>query len=94
MADIEKTGVIFQDRKFLEKCWTHEIEVLVKAAGLERDRGLDISTNPDRDTNWQIAKDWSEAARYEQKTEAQARRLYQAVADPTNGVLPWIKNSW
>ena len=45
LAFVERTGVIFQDKKFLEKCWTHDLETLVKAADLEVTRGLDISAN-------------------------------------------------
>jgi hypothetical protein len=39
-------------------------------------------------------KDWNEIARYQQKTEAEARRLYRAVTDVTEGVLPWVKSRW
>ena len=52
------------------------------------------AANPALGINWQRVKDWSERARYQQKTEAQARRLYQAVTDPANGVLRWIKGNW
>jgi hypothetical protein len=44
--------------------------------------------------NRQLVKDWNERARYQHKTEAQARQLYQAVSDAANGVLPWIKGHW
>ncbi len=44
--------------------------------------------------NWQIAKDWREAVRYQPKTRLEAEEFYKAVTDPMNGVLPWIKNHW
>jgi HEPN domain-containing protein len=66
LAFVERTGVIFQDRKFLEKCWTHDLETLVKAADLEATRGLDISANPNPAANWLIVKEWSEVARYQE----------------------------
>jgi HEPN domain-containing protein len=94
LAHIERTGAIFIDKRLAEKCWTHDIETLIKAAELEVTRGLDISANPDLGVNWSIVKDWSEIARYQQKTEAQARRLFEAVTDPANGVLPWIRTRW
>ena len=94
LAHIERTGVIFLDKKFSEKCWTHDVEVLVKAADLESERGLAIAANPDLGVNWQHAKDWNETARYEQKSEAQARRLFEAVSHAANGVLPWIRTRW
>jgi hypothetical protein len=54
----------------------------------------DLQQNADLGLNWQHVKDWSETARYEQKTEAQARRLFEAVTDAANGVLPWIRARW
>ncbi len=94
LAFIDRTGVIFRDKDFAKKCWTHDIEELVKLAGLERDRGFDISANLELGVSWAIVKDWNEVARYQQWTELQARRLSEAVTDSSNGVLPWIKGHW
>ena len=94
LSHIERTGIVFLDKRFAEKCWTHDVEILVKAADLEITRGLEISANTDLALNWQYVKDWSETARYEQKTEVQARRLFEAVTDAANGVLPWIRARW
>ena len=91
---IEKTGVIFQDKKFVEACFTHDIEKLVRAAGLEANRGLDIRSNQQRSDHWQTVKDWNVDVRYQEKTESEARKLYDAITDATNGVLPWIKTQW
>ena len=44
--------------------------------------------------NWEIAKDWKETTRYEQKSGPEARKLYHAVTDAASGVLPWIKRYW
>lgn len=35
MAHVEAAGAIFQDKKFSEKCWTHDLEELVKLANLK-----------------------------------------------------------
>jgi hypothetical protein len=69
---------------------------LVDLAGLKLQLQLDTTpvANSALGINWQIAKDWIEKARYEQKTEAQAKRLVEAVADEVNGVLKWIKIHW
>ena len=56
LAFVERTGVIFQDKKFLDKCWTHDVEALVKAADLEVTRGLDISANSNLGANWLVVK--------------------------------------
>ena len=94
LVHIEKTGVIFQDKKFASSCWTHDIEELVKLASLGKERGLDVSSNPNRATNWLIVSDWNEIARYQRWSETQARELYDAITNRTNGVLPWIKSHW
>ena len=94
LAHIERTGIIFIDKKFAERCWTHDFEVLIQSAGLEKTRGLAGSANPALARNWRSMKVWDESSRYSTITEAQARKLHEAVTDTTNGVLPWIKNYW
>jgi hypothetical protein len=94
LAFVERTGVIFQDKKFLEKCWTHDLETLVKTADLEATRGLDISANPNLAANWLIVKEWSEVARYQEWTEPPARKLYEAITETVNGVLPGVRIHW
>lgn len=94
LAHIENTGIIFQDKKFAEKCFTHDIETLLKAANLEAIRGVDIAANPVLGRNWQVVKDWNVDIRYLARSEADSRTLYEAVTDNANGVLPWIRNRW
>jgi hypothetical protein len=43
---------------------------------------------------WVIAKDWSETSRYEEKTEGQARELFNAVSHKPDGVFLWIQSRW
>jgi hypothetical protein len=66
----------------------------VKAADLETERGLDIAANPALGGNWQVVKSWNVDIRYQEMNETDARRLYDAVADNANGVLPWIRARW
>jgi hypothetical protein len=94
LAYVERTGVIYTEKKFSEKCWTHDFQTLVKLADLETARGLAIAANRHLGLNWQRAKDWNEAARYERKSELDARELFNTVTDAANGVLPWIKTHW
>jgi len=91
---IEETGIIFEDKRFAEKCWTHDLEVLVKLADLDAKRSIAISGNVQLGTNWLIAKDWDESSRYRISTQQQAQSLYNAVSETTNGVLQWIKQYW
>lgn len=94
LAYVERTGAILQDRKYAEKCWTHDIEQLVKLAGLEAERDAHAAANAAVLKNWNIVKDWTESSRYEEQTQSDAQRLYDAITDPASGVLPWIKSHW
>jgi HEPN domain-containing protein len=94
LAHIERTGIIFQDKRFAEKCFTHDLEALMKAADLEAAFGPDIAANPALEANWRIVERWDVDRRYQAASEAEARDLYQAVTDNANGVLPWIRVRW
>jgi HEPN domain-containing protein len=84
----------FPDKEFAQKCYTHKIETLVEVAGLGLQRKSDAASNSALGSNWLIAKDWDEKARYQHWTEPQAREMISAVTDTKSGVLPWIKGHW
>ncbi len=86
--------LIFLEKRFSEKCWTHDLEDLVALADLMPVRSAAISANAIFGQYWQIVTQWSEQDRYCLKTEAQARAIGAAVLDITNGVLPWIRGRW
>lgn len=93
MAYVERTGVIFEDRKFSEKCWTHKFDDLVGLAELKAAHSAETAINA-FDDNWKVAIKWNEAARYRRVTETEARRLLGAIFDPSHGVLQWVKRHW
>lgn len=76
------------------KCYTHKIDDLVGLAKLVALREADMKCNPALNKNWTTVKDWTEASRYDVQPKSDAEALYAAIADPTNGVLPWIKRHW
>lgn len=84
----------FPNRQLAQQCHTHNIEELVRIAGLNLQRAVDMSASPILGTNWLIVKDWDEKARYQQWSELQARKLFAAVNDANHGVLSWIKVRW
>ena len=86
--------VIFEDRKFSERCWTHSLVELVKLAGLEATRLTDTAARPTLGKNWLTVKDWDEKARYEAATYLKAKRLYAAITNIPDGVMPWLKARW
>jgi len=92
-----RTGEItpdFPDKAFVLRCYSHKIEDLLEAAGLEKIRDADVLANKGLGRSWAIVKDWKEVSRYQRWSELQARKLYDAVNDPTTGVLPWIAAHW
>ena len=45
-------------------------------------------------SNWDIVKDWSERARYEDKRRPEAQALFDAVSDQNHGVMTWLQQYW
>ncbi|HEY7422804.1 MAG TPA: hypothetical protein VH682_00960 [Gemmataceae bacterium] len=94
MAYVEATGAIFQEKKFSERCWTHDLEELLKLANLGPTLVADIAADPSLGINWGVAKSWKETSRYEQRTQAEAQSMYDAITNDPHGVLAWIRIRW
>lgn len=94
LAFIERTGVIFEDKKYAEKCWTHSLADLMQLSGLQADFDIDAAADADLLAKWGLVKDWTEASRYARTPKALAELLYEAVTDRKHGVLTWIKLRW
>jgi hypothetical protein len=86
--------VIFDDRRFSERCWTHGLPELLKLAGLEDDLENDMKAKRALGRNWVTVKDWKETARYQPANHHQGKRLYTAITHDPNGVMQWIKAHW
>jgi len=97
MAFVERTGVIFKDKKFAEKCWTHDLDQLAELLGLSPQvtshRGQPPA-EPEVALRWDVVKDWDETSRYERTPEQKAREFFAAVTDPAHGVLQWVRKYW
>lgn len=76
----------FPDKKLIEKIYTHDLTKLLGVVGIRVEENLVV--------NWAVVKDWSEQDRYKRHTEEEARDIYNAVANPEEGVLEWIKQHW
>lgn len=84
----------FPDKKLANEAFTHDLEKLVRVAGLTPSFAKDRKSNPNLELNWAVVKDWNESSRYEITiTEAQARDMFSACTG-RNGILPWIKRRW
>src|SRR4051812_46109040 len=65
-------GLIFEERRFSDRCWTHDLEKLVELADLTVLLDADLAANVALNNNWLALKDWTESARYQMSTEAKA----------------------
>src|SRR5437588_1324176 len=66
----------FPDKVFAEKCWTHDLERLVTAAGLKTARDAAAAADPELGQNWNTVKDWDESKRYVWMPKSEAEGLY------------------
>lgn len=73
--------------KIVDKIYSHDLSKLLNVVG--------IIVPDEVEVNWAVVKDWSEQHRYlRAHTDIEARDLYDAVTDPTEVVLQWIKQHW
>jgi HEPN domain-containing protein len=84
----------FPERDFSDKCYIHDLERLVGLAGLKTTLNTDAAANANLDVNWGIVRAWKEISRYEQKSQADAQALYDAITQDPDGVFPWIQRHW
>lgn len=85
----------FPDKDFVNKSWTHKLEELLNLAELKDRLRNERRTNNDLDTYWAIVVNWQENKRYDLRiTQQEAKNLYDAISDPANGVLQWLKRWW
>jgi HEPN domain-containing protein len=85
----------FPNKDLATKAHVHNLEQLIKLAGLENDLDKDIKKNRTLEVNWAVVKDWKVSSRYIRTIAlADARDLYSACTSRTNGILSWIKTKW
>jgi HEPN domain-containing protein len=94
LGRIDRTGIVFTEKRFQEKCWTHSLEELVKQAGLDAELGMTIAAHPAFGVRWSIVKAWNELSRYGQSPESDARELFDALVDDPDGILKWLQIHW
>ncbi|HQU41984.1 MAG TPA: hypothetical protein PK867_04195 [Pirellulales bacterium] len=86
--------LVFLDKKFSEKCWSHDFEALAKLADLDGTLAAELKLNVDFHKNWLLVSGWREQSRYDQKSQAEAQVLFDAVSDKQNGALKWVRAHW
>jgi len=78
-----------------KKIWTHDLVDLIESAGLKTEF-IDVTRkNFLFEAGWAIVRDWSESARYENAHDRlRAEQMLDAITDPQNGILQWLKKYW
>jgi len=84
----------FPDRRIVNDSYTHDLNQLIKVAGLQEALNSEMQRDRDFEVHWAIVKDWSEGSRYERYDAAAAKSIYTAVSDDRHGVLRWLKRLW
>ena len=74
--------------------YSHNLDLLVKLAGLEGARLAYFSRSPEFQKYWGAVQLWSEESRYRRHSAQAAAALVGAVGDGRNGVISWIKLYW
>lgn len=82
------------EKSFVTNCHTHDLSKLLALAGLEAAFKADSAADPDLQRNWTVVSDWTEQGRYERHSLAKTQQMIDAITDPVNGVLRWIKSRW
>jgi HEPN domain-containing protein len=79
-------------RKYIDEIYQHDLNILLKRAGLEEQLDKDMQANEALAANWNTVKVWTEESRY-RVSGLGGKDLYAAITG-TDGVLPWIKKLW
>ena len=78
-----------------DKLYTHDLNNLLKFAGLSEEHRKNSDESLDFKLNWAIVKDWKEDSRYSLGiTKDQAQALHAAVTDGKDGIFPWLQKWW
>ncbi len=81
----------FPDKKFSEKCYQHDLTLLLRLADLDDELNKSVPVS----TRWTTVNQWSEQSRYEfGRDEHAVRDFFNDINDPTEGVLQWIRSRW
>jgi len=85
----------FPSRHTVNESHTHDLEKLLRLAGLERALAQDARARAALGVNWDTVKDWTEQSRYDVAMDMRrARDLYRAITGRRDGVLPWVRRYW
>lgn len=82
------------DKNFVNSIYTHKVRDLLGLTGLKTQFELAMKADSLLGSNWAICSEWTPECRYQDKSDAEALDLLNAITDAKHGVLPWIKVHW
>ena len=81
--------------EIVREYYRHDLAGLVRTAGLQIVLESRCLSAAEFEENWTAVKGWTEQGRYETNVDSKkAKRLLEAVSNPKNGVLKWLKSYW
>lgn len=85
----------FPELQTVKDSHIHDLERLLRTAGLYQKLITEGKTNQELSLNWTIVKDWSSQVRYQDnKTPKAVKDFFSACTSPKYGILNWLKKSW
>ena len=85
----------FPDKDLVQKSYTHNLEKLVSAAGLDQLLKQEMAKAGSFAGYWAVVKDWSEEMRYHTSVgDKVARDMFEAITNAKDGVMRWLKRLW
>lgn len=82
------------DKAFVNSIHTHNLQELIKLAGLQAEFEAICKNDLDFATNWALVAQWGEASRYQSADAYSAQITIDALTHPKSGVLQWIEQHW
>lgn len=80
---------VLPDKKYINDVYTHDLEDLLKLAGLADDLK---KASDEIKVSWSVVNQWSEKRRYQTGVDQEsAEALLNATDDANHGVLAWLK---
>lgn len=77
---------------YARKVYSHDLEELLRQAGLEQQLQNDMKLNSALAINWNVVLEWNEEKRYV-LAGLKGKDMHAALMGP-HGVLTWIKQHW
>jgi hypothetical protein len=85
----------FPNLRIVKDSWTHDVERLLNLAELKDTLENVKKSDKNLDTFWAMVVNWKEEKRYDLDVKPEeAKNLYDAISDPVDGVLQWLKKWW